>query len=151
MPGLPLALRWKATTWVLLDGMERRARALDAAVGALGLDGRVAVHHDRAEAAGRDTTLRGAFDLVVARAFGPPAVTAECGVPFLRVGGRLAVSEPPGDDPGRWPADGLALLGSVPEAPRRVGQAAVQVLIQTDSCPDRYPRRVGVPAKRPLF
>ena len=48
-----------------------------------------------AEAAGHDPLLRGQFDLVTARSFGRPAVTAECAAPFLRREGLLVVSEPP--------------------------------------------------------
>ena len=94
--------------------------------------------------------MRAAFDLVVARSFGPPAVVAECAAPFLRVGGRLAVSEPPtGED--RWPPAPLAELGLEATERRDVGGAHVQLLRQTAPCPDRYPRRTGVPTKRPLF
>ncbi len=103
----------------------------------------------RAEDAARRADLRAAFDLVVVRSFGPPAVTAECGAPFLEVGGRMVVAEPPDQEP-RWPADGLAQLGLAPG--RRVTEpSAFQVLEQVAPCPDRYPRRVGIPAKRPLF
>jgi hypothetical protein len=63
------------------------------------------------------------------------------------VGGHLVVSEPPAG-PDRWPADELALLGL-----RTTSSAApgVAVLEQFAPCPERYPRRNGQPAKRPLF
>jgi len=69
---------------------------------------RVRVIRSRAEVAGHDPALRFQFDLVTARGFGPPAVTAECAAGFLRVDGRLVVSEPPEDRVSRWPSDGLA-------------------------------------------
>ena len=47
--------------------------------------------HERAEVAARQQNLRGGFDVVVARGFGSPAVTAECAVGFLMPGGRLVV------------------------------------------------------------
>ena len=100
-----------------------------------------------AEVAGRADELRGVFDLVVARSFGPPATTAECGAPLLRAGGILAVTEPPEADGARWPVEGLALLGLVLR--ERVG--AFQTLEQASRCPDRFPRRTGVPRQRPLF
>ena len=104
---------------------------------------------DRAEVAGR-TDLRGTFDVVVARSFGRPTVTAECGAPFLKTGGRLVVAEPPEHDSGRWPQDGLARLG-LTLGERADSPPAVQVLVQEKPCPDTFPRRNGVPAKRPLF
>jgi 16S rRNA (guanine527-N7)-methyltransferase len=157
LPGLVLAYVWPSATVVLLDAGERRCAYLVAAVERLGLEGRVTVVRGRAEEAGRDAALRGAFDLVVARSFGPPAVTAECGAPFLRVGGHLVVSEPPADSEShaggaavRWPADGLALLG-LELGPSWREPFSYQSLVQGEICPDRYPRRTGMPAKRPLF
>lgn len=115
----------------------------------LGVGAQVDVLTGRAEEAGRGAG-RGAYDVVVARSFGPPATTAECGAPFLAEGGRLIVAEPPGGEPDRWPAEGLRLLG-LEAAERMVEPSAYQVLIRIAPCPDRFPRRVGVPAKRPLF
>jgi 16S rRNA (guanine527-N7)-methyltransferase len=136
--------------WVLLDAGRRRTDFLTDAVAELGLAERVAVRRARAETAGRDPACRGQFDLVVARGFGSPAVTAECAAPLLRTDGLVVVSEPPeaGD---RWPNDGLTLLGLEPVGRFGLPDAGVQVLRQTRPCPERYPRRVGIPAKRPLW
>lgn len=151
LPGLVLAARLPEARGVLLDGRVERARLLEGFVERLGWSDRIEVVGRRAEEAGRGP-LRGSFDLVVARGFARPGVTAECGAPFLRVGGRLIVSEPPaeGGAPDRWPAAPCALLGlgaaSFPPAPW-----SFAVLRQDRPCPDRYPRRVGIPGKRPLF
>jgi 16S rRNA (guanine527-N7)-methyltransferase len=149
VPGLPLALHWPLSNWVLLDGNERRTAWLAEAVQTLDLADRVRVVRARAEEAGRDSTLRGGFDVVTARSFGPPAVTAECASPFLRIGGVLVVSEPPAEV-GRWTVDGLAQLG-LGIGGRSSGAPWMQVLVQERPCPERFPRRVGIPAKRPLF
>ncbi len=168
LPGLVLGERWPEATLVLLDANERRTAFLEEAVDLLAWCERVSVVRDRAEAAGRFPGLRGRFDLVVARSFGPPAVTAECAAPLLRLGGILVVSEPPEDVEGpvgeeradaavragshrtRWPASGLALVGMEPlgEYRRRFGY---QLIRQEQPCPDRYPRRVGIPTKRPIY
>ena len=151
LPGLPLALRFPETAWVLVEASVRRAAFLRAAVADLGLGARVTVVEERAEVVGRAPAYRGSFDLVVARSFGAPAVLAECAAPLLRPGGRAVVSEPPGGQPQRWPAAGLAELGLAAGAAVQAGGAAYQVLHQEHLCPERWPRRVGVPAKRPLF
>lgn len=150
VPGLLLAGTWLTTEVVLIEAAERRAAFCTWAVGALGFGDRVRVVRARAEVAGRDPALRASFDLVTARGFGPPAVTAECGAPLLRLGGRLIVSEPPEPDPGRWPAVGLARVGLAVEHRVRT-PASYVVLVAREVCPAHYPRRVGVPAKRPLF
>jgi 16S rRNA (guanine527-N7)-methyltransferase len=140
---------WPESEWLLLDGSVKRCSFLEDALVQLELGGRATVLAERAEVAGR-TALRATFDLVVARSFAAPAVTAECGSPFLRAGGRLLVAEPPGGDPERWDQVALAELGlELVAGP--AGPTSHQSLIQASLCPERYPRRVGVPAKRPLF
>lgn len=147
IPGLALAGLWPESRWVLVDAAQRRVHLLHETVAELGWAARVTVLHRRAEDVGRDPAWRGRFDLVTARSFGPPAVTAECGAGLLRPDGILAVTEPPDADGARWPADRLALLGltALPWEP------GLQKLRSTGSLDDRFPRRSGVPAKRPVF
>lgn len=152
VPGLILLEVWPRASGVLLDTRRHRCRYLDDALRELELLDRGSVACGRAEALARDPGFRGRFDLVVARGFGSPATTAECGVGFLAPGGRLGVSEPPGAPRAdRWPAEGLAQLGlRGPE--RRTGAAAgVAVLSVGGPVGDRWPRRVGLPARRPLW
>lgn len=162
LPGLVLAASaWPETRWTFLDAQARRIDFLGRAVAALGIDDRVEVRLGRAEEVGREAGLRTSFDAVVARSFGAPAVVAECAAPFLCPGGHLIVSEPPTEDlERRWPVSGLALLGFGPadrvvidvsgraEGAPRVHLARCR---QLEPCPERFPRRTGVPAKRPLF
>jgi 16S rRNA (guanine527-N7)-methyltransferase len=150
LPGLVLARHWPSSSWLLIDGNRRRREWLAGAASTLGMADRVQVRCQRAEEAGQDLLLRSTFDLVTARSFGPPAVAAECAAPLLSVGGTLIVSEPPGGDPGRWPASGLDQLGLAADG-LMVSPAAFQRLRLVAPCPHRFPRRVGVPAKRPLF
>lgn len=150
LPGLVLLAVWPAAHAVLLDSNERRTAFLAKAVTQLGWKDRAAVRRSRAEEAGRDPTLRGQFPLVVSRGFGPPAVVAECAAPLLTVGGRLVVSEPP-EDEDRWPDAPLRTLGLVAEGLVVASGSRFQVLRQQEPCPDAYPRRVGVPAKRPRW
>jgi 16S rRNA (guanine527-N7)-methyltransferase len=136
---------------VLVETMARRATFLRSAVGALGLADRVTVVGDRAETVGRSGAWRGRCDLVTARGFGPPAVTAEVGAPLLRIGGTLIVSEPPGGAPERWSNDGVAMLGLGPSSLGAAQGAAYAVMTLRTPCPERFPRRPGIPLKRPLF
>src|SRR5437764_2490094 len=152
LPGLVLAIARPDLEVVLLDANLRRTSFVGEAVATLELTRRVTVVRARAERRGRDPACRGSFDLVVARGFGRPAVTAECGAPFLRTGGLLVVSEPPeeAEPASRWPAPPLAELGLRPVQLHRE-DFSYQVLLQEHPCRESYPRRSGVPAKRPLF
>lgn len=172
VPGLVLAYDLPQVEVVLLEANGRRADLLADAVRTCDLGARVEVLRQRAEETGRDLAHRGRFDAVVARSFGPPPVTAECAAPLLRPGGLLVTSEPPGAELGggadtgdvgaagsasvgevgrdRWPAAGLARLGMAPLGPVR-DEFVYQVVVQREPCPERFPRRTGVPGKRPLF
>lgn len=152
LPGLVIALESPGSKVSLLDSGGRRTEFLGRAIDVCGLGDRVDVLHRRAEEAGRDPRERGSYDLVVARSFGAPSVVAECAAPFLRVGGLLVVSEPPGDSmtSERWPEAGLGMLGMSRSSPVR-RKFGYRVISQASPCPDRFPRRVGVPAKRHLF
>ncbi len=151
VPGLALMLEWPDARATLLDSRHRSVEWITDAVTRLGWGDRVTAICERAETAGRDPHLREAFPLVVARGFGAPAVTAECGSPFVLVGGRLSVSEPPGGDTTRWPSDPLATLGLRLVETRVVGEASFVVLEKVAAVDDRWPRRVGKPAHRPLW
>jgi 16S rRNA (guanine527-N7)-methyltransferase len=153
LPGLVLFDRWPDATGVLLDAQRRRCEFLTRSVATLGLRERVSVECGRAEVLARDVLLRGTFDLVVARSFGPPATTAECAVGFLRAGGNLVVTEPPEAESSldRWPLRGLADLGFGPADPLRAGETGAVRIRLGEAADDRWPRRDGVPTKRPLW
>lgn len=152
VPGLVLAVEcWPATRMTLLDASQRRCTYLELCVADLDLGARVDVLWARAEDAGRDPERRGAADAVVARSFGPPAATAECAAPLLRIGGALVVSEPPDGRGDRWDEAGLARLGLAREETIVVEGATFTRLRQVEACPATYPRRAGVPTRRPLF
>lgn len=146
IPGLVVAEVRPDLRLVLVDALERRCALLAEAVTTLGWSDRVEVVQGRAEELGRGP-LRGSAAAVVARSFGPPAAVAECGAPFLAVGGLLVVSEPP-DRPERWPAEGLSLLGLEDTGAAPEG---MRVLRAVAPCGEEYPRAVGRPTKRPLF
>lgn len=151
LPALVIARMCPEVRLTLVEAQQRRASFLDEAVDRLGLADRVSVVLDRAERMAREPSQRGRFQAATARAFGPPAVVAECAAPLLEQGGVLVVSEPPsGVSSDRWPAEGLAALGMGPARLDAQGRRFV-VVPQRRPCPERFPRRVGVPAKRPLF
>lgn len=157
LPGLVLASTWPKSTWVLVEVNGRRSSWLASALKRLALEERVEVVNERAESLARRSFVHEA-DLVTARSFAAPGPTAECGAPFLAVGGLLAVADPPentGPPDDRWPAAGLALLGlrfvnrSVVSTPG--GPVTIALMESFAECPGTYPRRVGIPQKRPIF
>jgi 16S rRNA (guanine527-N7)-methyltransferase len=131
--------------------MVKRAKFLEEVLSWEGAPSGGTVLTGRVEEIARYDDLVETFDLVTARSFGPPSVTAECGAQFLAIGGVMIVSEPPDDDvTDRWDEKGLALLGLRSDGRERHG-AAYQVLTKIAPTPLEYPRSVGTPRKRPLF
>jgi 16S rRNA (guanine527-N7)-methyltransferase len=153
IPGLVLASCWPDTRVVLMDANERRTAFLQEVVDDWAGGGRCQVVRGRAEELGRTEEMREAFDAVTSRSFGPPAATAECGSSFLTVGGAMVISEPPDTALGdRWPTAGLDQLGLARVATLRpVQRFGYQALTKVEPLDVRYPRRVGIPVKRPLF
>jgi 16S rRNA (guanine527-N7)-methyltransferase len=152
VPSLVIAERCPDASMVLIERARRRVDFLRWAVAELGWQDRIRVHLGEAEDAGRDVELAGAFDVVTARSFGPAAVTAECACRLLAPGGHLIVSEPPGA-PDRWPGDALRPLGLRPATLVGDGPARLAVLARAEEfdLDPAYPRRAGVPRRRPLF
>ncbi len=151
VPGLVLGQRWRETPGILVETGQRRCAWLREAAGLLSLEGRIEVVEDRAEAVGRPGPWRERFEVVTARSFAEPAVTAEIAAGLVEVGGILVVSEPPAPDPGRWPDQELGELGFAPAERSELAGAHFVVVRKRIPAPDRIPRGVGKPAKRPLW
>ncbi len=150
IPAVSLIQRLSDTRFVLVEARGRRAEFLARQVSEGGFSGRVEVCHDRAETAARNTSWSEACTVVTSRSFGPAAVTAEIATGFLALGGIMVVSDPPDVVPQeRWPDRGLRLLGL--EMVATVSRPYhFSVLKKVESRP-RFPRRVGMPSKSPLF
>lgn len=153
VPGLILALCWPSSRVVLVDGSVRRTEFLTMALSRFSGIDHATVITGRAEELGHRDELREAHEVVTARSFGSPSVTAECGAALMAEGALMVVSEPPdteGQD--RWPSEGLQRCNLQAEETLRIdGRFGYQVLRKEGTLPERLPRRVGIPAKRPLF
>ena len=108
----------------------------------------------RAEDAGRDPRYREAFDAAVARAVAPMPVLAELCLPLVRVGGRLLAQKTATEDV-EAAARAIGLLGGggarVVAAPSGArGGGTVVVVEKISATPVAYPRRAGLPARKPL-
>ncbi|MGC8509779.1 MAG: RsmG family class I SAM-dependent methyltransferase [Acidimicrobiales bacterium] len=150
VPGLVLLEKWR-TRVTLLDAMEKRTAFLREVLGWPDAPHFAEVIRERGEVASRDPRLDSSFELVVARSFGRPAVTAECAARFLVLGGVLIVSEPPEEqEESRWSPEGLRTLGLEPRGSFRAS-ASFQIVVKCAETPRRFPRPTGIPSKRPLW
>ncbi len=155
-PGLPIEIARPDLRLTLLESNEKKAAFLERVIAELSLDG-AGVVTARAEEAGRLPEHRAAYALVLARAVAPLRVLAELALPFLAIDGVLAA--PKGSAAPREVREAQAALeelgGTVEETVRlkvsAQGRAPTLLIVRkTGETPERYPRRPGIPRKRPL-
>ncbi len=156
LPGIPLKIAFPRMTGVLIESVGKKARFLDHVVNALGLDG-LEVQCRRAEDLAHDPAYRETFDLVVSRAVSPAPAMAELTLPFCRKSGLSILHKTrSAQDEIEAAATAIAAMGGVTKSVIDVSVAGVSdsrtlvVLEKVADTPDRYPRRPGMPAKRPL-
>jgi 16S rRNA (guanine527-N7)-methyltransferase len=156
VPGIPLALARPAVHWTLVDSVGKKADALRGFVQALELRN-VEVVAERAETLGRSPTHRGRHELVAARACAALPVLAELALPLIRPGGQLIAWKGPltdADDEVRRGRAAAAQLGGglsdVRASLPALGGLTFVVVTKERLTPERYPRRPGEPARRPL-
>ncbi|MGI5852780.1 MAG: 16S rRNA (guanine(527)-N(7))-methyltransferase RsmG [Bacillota bacterium] len=156
LPGLVLALARPEWDVHLLESINKKAEFLRFAAQELKA-GNVSVITDRAETAAHDGRLRESFDMVVARGVAPLRVLAEYCLPFLHVGGLFLAMKGPGYSQEMEEA-GTALRklgGAVVDThsftlPEDMGSRVLITIAKQRPTPDLYPRRPGIPAKKPL-
>jgi 16S rRNA (guanine527-N7)-methyltransferase len=155
-PGLPLKIVWPQLRVTLVEATAKKAEFCRHVVGGLGLEG-VEVVHGRAEEIGHQPEHRQAYDWALARAVAAMPVLVEYLLPVLRLGGR-AVAQKGDSGPAEVHAAerALSLLGGhvrqlVPVELPGVAEARYLVVIEkVAATPPEYPRRPGVPGRKPL-
>lgn len=156
-PGVPLKILYPGIKLALLEAAKKKAVFLRELVKILGLSG-VEVINDRAENAGRNQKFRETFDIAVSRAVAGIPVLAEYCLPFVRPGGYFIALKGPRSDnemsAGLKAASLLAgeLAGTHHlDLPSGKGRRVIILFKKVGFCDKKYPRRPGIPGKRPLF
>jgi 16S rRNA (guanine527-N7)-methyltransferase len=147
MPGIPLKLARPDLEVTLLEADQRKTAFLNHAAAVLGLEVRVVT--ERAEVAARGP-LREAFDVATCRAVAALPAAAELCLPLVRPGGRFLalVSDAEPTIDAAPLGGGRARLVAAPTPARQHG--AIAIVDKLAPTPAAYPRRAGVPARRPL-
>jgi 16S rRNA (guanine527-N7)-methyltransferase len=154
-PGLPITIARPDVRLCLLESVGKKAEFLRHVVARLGLAD-VRILTMRAEDAGRLADEREQYDVVTARAVAELRVLVELALPFCRVGGVLIAQKRAGIDEEianaarALEALGGALRTCVPIVLPGVEPRQLVIVDKVIPTPDRYPRRAGMPEKRPL-
>lgn len=156
-PGLPLKIVLPEVQLTLLEATAKKTKFLQHIVDTLHLTG-VTVLAARAEEVGHQAAHREQYDVAVARAVAALPVLAEYALPLVRVGGRVIAQK------GRYPAEevkaasrALKMLGGqfdqiLPvEVPGLEATRHLVIVRKSKTTPGQYPRRPGLPAKKPFY
>jgi 16S rRNA (guanine527-N7)-methyltransferase len=158
LPGIPISIVRRDLASTLVEATGKKARFLRYAVEDLAL-GKVEVANARVEDVGRTRQHRGAYDVVTSRAVARLSVVAEYCVPLLDVGGRaIAMKGRLERDEFREGGEAVRVLGANIAEVERVGmlpevgdkERNLVVIQKVKETPERYPRKPGAVAKRPL-
>ena len=155
-PGLPIKIVCPSIQLTLAESVGKKADFCAHIVKKLGLTG-VEVVQERAETLGQLPAYRERFNWAVARAVAEMPILAEYLLPFVRVGGMILAMKGDAAPAEAQAADrAFRLLGGhlrrlVPVSlPGVADQRFLVVVDKIAATPATYPRRAGVPAKRPL-
>ena len=149
LPAIPLAIATGAPV-TMVESTTKKAAFLEAVLSTLGLEGRVVP--ERAELAARHSDLREQFACATARAVSSAPTVLELTLPFLRVGGVAVLQRGKMDDRERNAvADAAPMLGGeIADEVALDGDRRILLIRKVSPTPQRFPRRTGIPEKRPL-
>ena len=155
-PGLPLKLVCPQLQVTLVESTRKKVEFCQHVIQELGLEGVKAIH-GRAEELGQQVEHRDSYDMAVARAVAPMEVLVEYLLPFLKVGGRMvAMKGETGPVEAHQAESAVKLLGGQIknlvqiELPKVTETRYLVVVEKVSATPVDYPRRPGIPSKRPL-
>jgi 16S rRNA (guanine527-N7)-methyltransferase len=156
IPGIPLKILWPSIKLVLLDSTAKKAVFLHHLKQKLGLDN-VEIVVGRAEEVARETRYREEFDVVLSRAVASLPTLVELTLPFCTICGSFIAQKKGAIDLEISEAsEAISLLGGSLREVRGVDleeftdERWLVIIDKVSPTPGQYPRRPGVPSKRPL-
>ena len=155
-PGVPLKIAFPAISIALIEATAKKAAFLLHLKGVLSLLD-VEVLAERVETLARQPRLRDGFDCVFVRAVAGMSALAELTLPLCRTGGIVVAQKSLGvEEELKASEKAIEKLGGGVKDVREVAVAGILaprvlvVLEKRQPTPERYPRRPGIPSKRPL-
>lgn len=154
-PSLPMKILYPQLDVTIIDSLNKRINFLQLLAEELNLEG-VHFYHGRAEDFAQEKKFRAQFDIVTARAVARMQVLSELTIPFLKVGGKLlALKASNAPEELTEAKNALNLLFSkvednisytLPNGDPRY----ITIVEKKKETPNKYPRKAGLPNKRPL-
>ncbi len=155
-PGLALKILCPQIRLTLVESVAKKVDFCRHITETLSLEG-VEIVRERVEKVGKDSAFREQFDWAIARSVALMPILMEYLLPLVRVGGGvLAMKGETGPAEAHSAEEAISMLGGhlqrlIPVTlPGVVEQRYLVVIEKVATTPDKYPRRVGIPSKRPL-
>jgi 16S rRNA (guanine527-N7)-methyltransferase len=155
-PGLPLKIVFPQIQLTLLESIGKKVSFCRHVVKELNLK-EVTVEQSRAESRGREIEYRESYDTALARAVAATPVLVEYVLPLIKVGGCAILQKgETGPVEAQSSENAIHILGGKMDQIVKVelpGIAETRYLLvvrKVAATPDQYPRRPGIPAKRPI-
>jgi 16S rRNA (guanine527-N7)-methyltransferase len=156
-PGLPVRIVLPGIKLVLLEATGKKAAFLHHVKKMLGLDD-VEILVGRAEEVAHKARYRERFDIVLSRAVAPLATLAELTLPFCTIGGSfIAQKKRASDLEVSQATEAISILGGNQPRVKRIeleelsDERYLVIVDKIAPTPEQYPRRPGIPAKRPIM
>lgn len=148
-PAIPVAIATGARV-TLIETTRKKAAFLRDALEALGIDGEVVA--ERAEVVAHDERFRERFTCATARAVAVAPTVAELVLPLVEVSGVAILQRGTMDARERTALEDASLMlgGAVESEHQLDGERRIVLIRKTAATALRFPRRTGVPEKRPL-
>jgi 16S rRNA (guanine527-N7)-methyltransferase len=154
---LPLKIACPEIALTLLEATGKKSAFLAHVTNTIELP-EVAIISGRAEEASHSPEHRERYDVVISRAVAELPTLLELTLPFCRVGGRVIAQKKGGiEEEVRQSSRALEVLGGGPPGIKEVSVPGLNdrrflvVFTKVAPTPDSYPRRPGIPAKKPLI
>ena len=153
-PGIPLKIVFPELKITLLDSLNKRVGFLNDVIDELNLNDIEAIH-GRSEDIARDKKYRASYDIAVSRAVANLSTLSEYCLPFVKIGGKF-VSYKSGDcaDEVDNAKSAIHLLGGkinkIDEFSYSNNSRSFIVIDKVMNTSNKYPRKAGLPSKKPL-
>lgn len=153
-PGIPLAIEQPDKEFILVDSVQKKLKVVSSIADKLQIKN-IKTIHSRAETLATDYDYREQFDLCVSRAVANLSTLCEYCLPLVKVGGHFfAYKAKQAKQEIIDAKKALELLGGsvkyISKTQRNQRENCIIVIEKVKETPLKYPRRTGIPAKKPL-
>ncbi|MFO7929698.1 MAG: 16S rRNA (guanine(527)-N(7))-methyltransferase RsmG [Candidatus Humimicrobiaceae bacterium] len=155
LPGIPIKVVRPELKVTLVESNRKKANFLKETINILNLHD-INVINDRVESIGQDLRHREKYDYVFCRAVAKIAVLAELSFPLLKIGGKaIFYKGPRGEEDFEDAKNALNICGGFLESIKKYNlktgeERKLYVIEKIKVTPDRYPRKPGLPGKKPI-